>query len=85
MLTKMFVHMFQHSTYAEQWSLELEKLTKDPSQINVQLFINASVQIQKILNFALVDRKVKYLLTYFVLQHSLTAFTGLCGKSQKGT
>ncbi|XP_069694647.1 uncharacterized protein [Periplaneta americana] len=48
----------ERSTRAERWSLELEHLTKDPSQINVQVFINASVQIKKILNFALTDRKI---------------------------
>jgi hypothetical protein len=61
------VHLFQHSTNAEQWSLKLEQLTKDPAQINVQVFINASGQIKKILPYALVDRKVQYTVTSVLL------------------
>lgn len=61
------VHLFQHSTNAEQWSLELEQLTKDPAQISVQVFINASGQIKKILPYALVDRKVQYTVTSVLL------------------
>jgi hypothetical protein len=48
-------------------SLELEQLTKDPAQISVQVFINATIQIRQILQYALVDRKVKYLLIYSTL------------------
>jgi len=44
--------------------LELEQLTKDPAQINAEVFINASIQIKRILNYALNNRKVKYVLTY---------------------
>jgi hypothetical protein len=64
-----FVHLFQHSTDAEQLSLELEQLTKDPAQINVQIFINASVQIKKILHYAVMDRKVNYLITSVLLYY----------------
>jgi hypothetical protein len=59
--------LFQNSTKAEQWSFELEQLTKDPAQINVQIFINASVQIRKILPYALLDRTVNYLITSVLL------------------
>jgi hypothetical protein len=52
------MNLFQHSTNAEQLSLELQQLTKDPAQISVQVFINASIQIKQILQYALVDKKV---------------------------
>jgi hypothetical protein len=61
------MHLFQHSTNAEHLSLELQQLTKDPAQISVQVFINASIQIKQILQYALVDRKVKYLLISYIL------------------
>ncbi|PNF34443.1 hypothetical protein B7P43_G11234 [Cryptotermes secundus] len=48
----------EHSTNAEQLSLELQQLTKDPPQISVQVFLNASSQIKQILHYALVDRKI---------------------------
>jgi hypothetical protein len=45
-------------------SLDLEELTRDPAQINAEVFINASMQIKKILNYAVNNKKVKYVLTY---------------------
>jgi hypothetical protein len=40
-------------------SLDLEQLTKDPAQITADVFINASMQIKRIMNYARNNRKVK--------------------------
>jgi len=45
-------------------SSDLEQLTKDPAQINAEVFRNASMQIRQILDYAVNNRKVKYVLTY---------------------
>ncbi|KAJ9580698.1 hypothetical protein L9F63_024126, partial [Diploptera punctata] len=48
----------KHSTFIEKWSQDLEQLTKDPTQINVEVFINTSIQIRKILEYAISDKKI---------------------------
>ncbi|PSN51903.1 hypothetical protein C0J52_12799 [Blattella germanica] len=49
---------YAKSTFMEKWSQELEQLTKDPAQINVQVFINASIHIKRILEYAINDKKI---------------------------
>jgi hypothetical protein len=62
---------------AENKSLNLEKITKDPTQIDAEIFINTSFQIKEIQNYSLNNRKVKHVLTYSGPKYTVNPYTSL--------